>query len=435
MKNAIHLAASLSLAVFLLNPGAFAQVTLHGTVRTMTGVPIAGATVQLITADMATTTDDSGCYDFMGATGVRPAAAKISGHSFALQSRSQQLFLDLNQSSKVTADLFDLSGRLVSRLVNSTLPRGENRIALGGLDRQSQMYLLKLQVGAASSYARITALAGKVLSVSDAAGLALERATLAKSGAVFAADSIVVTHPDFDGGLDYINTRKVRADTGLQNFRMFAIEGWYASNMNFIFTPDKPGISYYKQMVSDYEATEQQVQRQIQQSIWRSPDEVPSNKKWATYNCNVNGNVTTGVASTGGNTLNFNPDYIDGKSWWEILGVQHHEMVHSYQPYYSTTGASGYGEAIPDAIRALCGFFYWPKGSKCSGGYDQAYQTGGKYWYFIELKHPGFIYEMYKRPNGDIATRVEDVTGETLSSLCAECESKGMPYTLGRGSF
>jgi hypothetical protein len=111
-------------------------------------------------------------------------------------------------------------------------------------------------------------------------------------------------------------------------------------------------------------------------------------------------------------------------------------MVHSYQQFYNTTGAAGFGEAIPDAIRCLTGFFYWPAGTKCSGGFAGTYQTGGKYWYYIELKHPGFIYRVMNAPQtGDISVRVLSLTGDSLSTMCRECETSGMPYTLGRGSY
>ncbi len=73
------------------------------------------------------------------------------------------------------------------------------------------------------------------------------------------------------------------------------------------------------------------------------------------------------------------------------------------------------------------GFFRWPRGSKCSGSYQEAYQTGGKYWYFIEQKHPGFLNKVYKLTSGDISARVQQVTGESLSSLVSECQTKGMP--------
>jgi hypothetical protein len=258
------------------------------------------------------------------------------------------------------------------------------------------------------------------------------------SGA-YAEDSIVVTHPNFNGGLDLINTRKIEETTGTQNFRMFSTDtsdtGWWASEMVFNFEPYHEGVDYYKNIIGDWVAAERQCQREIEQCFYRYPSEVPANKKWETYKVNCNANIS-GVASTGGNTCNISPSYCNRKSWWEIEGVHHHEMCHSYQQYYNHSGVSGFGESIPDAVRCLTGFFHWPKGTKCRGGINQAYQGGARYWFFIELKHPGFIYElMSSGSSGDIATKVQDITGESLDDLCEECETDGMPYTLGRGRF
>jgi hypothetical protein len=55
------------------------------------------------------------------------------------------------------------------------------------------------------------------------------------------------------------------------------------------------------------------------------------------------------------------------------------------------------------------------------------YQTGGKYWYFIEMKHPGFLTSVWQQTAGDISARVQSITGESLANLASECQTKGMP--------
>ena len=70
---------------------------------------------------------------------------------------------------------------------------------------------------------------------------------------------------------------------------------------------------------------------------------------------------------------------------------------------------------------------------KCSGGFAQAYKGGGRYWYYIELKHPGFISSLFKDPNNgnkDIKTVVQEITGESLGAMCKECEENGFPYDI-----
>jgi hypothetical protein len=439
MKKVTLLTVQCIAFLFFLTPNTPAQVTVSGSVRTMTGLPIMGATVRLVALNQTRVTDDSGFYDFSKPTGAHTFETPATG-LLSLDFRGKQLILSLYRQEKVSLELFDVSGKLVRSVPQQTLDAGNNAIDLGMPDNTSTIFIAKVKVNSITTCCRFAAVGKMFVGAKEGVSQQHDRLTLSKFARVLAVDSIVVTHPNYWGGLDFINARKIKADTGLNNFRMFSNDtsstGWYASAMNFIFTPDAIGVSYYKQKVPDFLFEERETQREMEQSFYRFPSEVPSNKKWATYNCNINGTVTTDVATTGGNTLNFNPKYINNNTWWEILGVQHHEMSHSYQQYYSTTGADGFGEAIPDAARCLTGFFYWPAGAKCSGGFAQAYQVGGRYWYFIELKHPGFIYKIMSSANtGDISTRVQTITGESLASLCTECETKGMPYTLGRGSF
>lgn len=436
MKKVSRIALCFYGAISFLAVNAFAQATVSGQVRTLAGVPIKGATVKLVALNLTRTTDDSGKYDFGATLAAKPVSGTSESTVYSMIADGRQMVLTVVHGEMFSIGMFDCSGKLVRTFLDRTLAPGRHTIDLGNANNATQVYLVKIRAGSSTACYKFAPNIG----MNAVQPLMTGRPPLEKSVAVSAADSIVVTHPDYWGGLDGINARKISATAGVQNFRMVSNDtsaaGWFASKMNFVFTPDTVGVSYYKQKVPDYEFEERQTQREIQQCLWRLPADVPSGKKYATYNCNINATVTTGVAATGGNTLGLNPGYCNNKSWWEILGVQHHEMVHSYQQYYNTTGASGFGEAIPDAIRALCGFFYWPAGSKCSGGFAGAYQTGGKYWYFIELKHPGFIYRIMNSANtGDVSARVLAVTGDSLSSMCTECETNGMPYTLGRGNY
>jgi hypothetical protein len=426
--------------VLFLAASASAQATVSGQVRTVTGVPIKGATVKLVTLNLTRTTDDSGKYDFNVPLGVLSGSEQSKNVPYSIAANGRQIIVTMIRSEKVSIELFDLSGRRLRMIAQGSLQQGSHHFVMDASDMNSKSCVIKIQAGTTASYHKAAFLNNAIIGFSDNRSSSMNDKLLLKSSSIAAADSIAVTHPDYWGGLDGINARKISATTGVQNFRMFSNDtsaaGWFASKMNFVFTPDTVGVSYYKQKVTDYEYEERQTQREIQQCFYRLPTEVPANKKYATYNVNINATVTTGVAATGGNTLSLNPGYCNNKSWWEILGVQHHEMCHSYQQYYNTTGAAGFGEAIVDAVRCLSGFFYWPAGSKCSGGFDQPYQTGGRYWYYMELKHPGFIYAIMSSPNtGDISARVLSITGDSLATMCRECEASGMPYTLGRGSY
>jgi len=443
MKITPHFSIWFVAASFLFASDLLAQVTVTGYVRTMTGVPISGAQATLVKLNLTAVTNDSGFYDFSKTNSLRPLVENPSRFSFSLARRKSQLIVTLDRDEKVTIRIFDVAGNLVRRLDDRFLVTGSHAIDVGKLGHSNAAYIARCDAGEKTASIIFAYCQGEITGLSQIQDARPWPGNLSKSAAAMASDSLIVTHPNYWGGLDGINTRKISSTTGTQNFRMFSNDtsstGWYASTMNFVFTPDSPGVSYYQQKVPDYKFEERQTQREIEQCFWRSPADVPTSKRYSTYTCNINGNsgVPSGdAATTGGNTLNFNPSYINGKSWWEILGVQHHEMNHSYQPWYDMTGVTAFGESMPDCIRCLTGFFYWPAGTKCSGGINQAYQPGAHYWYFIELKHPGFIYGLYKLTSKtNIATAVQQVTGESLDTLCKQCEAQGMPYTLGHGSF
>jgi hypothetical protein len=419
-----------------------AQASVSGFVRTMTGVPISGAQVRLVALNVTAVTDDSGFYDFTKTLVLPPSIDNNGISSFLLTGKRNELIITLFRNEKVAVSIFDMSGKLFRRFPDMFLAAGRYAFDIGNSGRSNMIFLARVNAGEKTRSITFAYCQGEITGISEAVQRQSGYGGLDKSGAIKASDSIIVTHPKYWGGLDCINTRKISATSGMQNFRMFSNDtsatGWYASKMNFVFTPTATGVSYYQQKVPDYEFEERQTQREIEQCFWRLPSEVPSAKRYPTYLVDINGdwNSTSDVAQTGGNHLQFTPQYINGKPWWEILGVQHHEMCHSYQPWYDMSGVSGFGESMPDCIRCLTGFFYWPSGTKCSGGINQAYQPGAKYWYFIELKHPGFIYGLYKLTSStSIATAVQQITGESLDTLCKQCEAKGMPYTLGRGSF
>jgi Peptidase of plants and bacteria len=403
----------------LFSSSSMAQVTLTGYVRTYAGLPLAGATVKLVTLNRRVTTDAQGHYDFS-------AAAIQSGtqtSNFTLKEQSGQLSLNLDKGDKVSVEIFNLAGKSLNTLVDQYLPAGNNVLELGALGNLNQMCVAKIQTGSETSWYKMS-LHGSFVAISEAYSHT-NNAALFKTSAAAVADSLSVTLTGYFGGLMGTNGRKISSTTGVKNFRLFSTDAsWNVCAPKVTFNYDNSaGATYYKQVIADPQATEQEVQREVCQSIWQQASEVGN--KYTTYIADITSQ--SGVANTGGNTLNFSTDYINGKPWYEIVGVQMHEANHSYQPYYTTTGADGFGEAMPDAVRALTGFFMWPPGTKCSGGYTQVYQGGGQYWYYIEMKHPGFIHGIYKLTAGDISVRVQTVTGEALSSMATQCETTGMP--------
>jgi hypothetical protein len=420
MKNRFFLACLASISA----AAAQAQtVAIQGTVYTVSGEPIAGATCQFKNVANKVVTDAKGKYAFNGPVSLRGP----QGYAISMQAQGRQIALRLDREETIGLDLFDLSGKAVRAITSGKLAAGTHSLALALPQTSQQLYLLRVRLGSEIAWHKLTLQSGMVSLASTPTS---PSGVLAKTTAAAATDSLFCTSPDHNGGLAKINGRAVNAYTGTYDIRMFSTNpAWKtqcAMPMTFNFD-NSPGVAKYKGLIPDWIATEQEILVEVCQATFKLPTQP---KKYATYVANIK--LNDGVANTGGNTLNFNSGYINGlennyKGWLEILGVQTHEATHSYQAYYTTTGAAGFGEAMPDAVRALNGYFSWPKGTRCGGGFEAYYQGGGKYWYYIEMKHPGFLTTVWQQPQGTIASRVQSITGESLASLAAECESKGMP--------
>lgn len=419
------------------------QATLKGVVLTMTGKPIANATVQFKGLTAKTMTDAQGRYDFANPVGVR----KVEGYHLRMQPREGGLVLDLDRRERISIELFSLSGQRIRQVADGVYPAGISSFDLketgNGAMKSGRVFLVKVAMGGRVGWHKLTTEGELAVMTGSGESSGLTQGTwedqgsaLSKSSAT--SDSLYITHPLYHGGMAAINGRMVTSYAGTQNFRMFSSDkGWDVCAPAFDFKFDQsPGALYYQKIMKGPAATNQEALREVCQSIWTLPADVPANERFKTYTANINAGVTTDVASTtlNGPELNFNVGYIndqkgngDAAAWYELVGVLVHEGTHSYQPYYDTPGAEGFGEAMPDAVRALTGFFKWPTGAKCTGSFTGYYQEGGRYWYFIEQKHPGFLNGIYKLTNGDISTRVQQVTGESLSSMVSECQTKGMP--------
>ena len=447
MKIFIRSAVVVTIAGILGGMTANAQtVTVHGFVRSMIGVPIKGATVRLVNINATQQTDSSGYYDFSKlVVGTRSATVTAENSGYSLCSKGKRIVLNLARDENVSLGLFDLSGKLVRTVLDKPLPAGSYSVDLGIREQSGHVLLAKIRVGSAASCYKIGQVQGSFVGLAESASQPMTSPTsaVARTSLANVGDSIVVTHPSYFGGLDQINTRRIPADTGLNNFRMFASDtsatGWYASPMKFVFTPDTVGVSYYQQTVPNYVAVERETQREVEQCLWRFPSEIPGKNKYPLYTVTLNAVSAIEakpIAWTGPDFLLMCPPAINGRPWWNIVAVQHHEYVHSCQPFYTMKGITGFGESSAECIAALSGFYYWPAGARCMGTINDAYQIAAHYLYFIELKHPGYISSLYKTDTTtDFAAATLKITGDSLSSMCAECVKKGMPYTLGRGAF
>jgi hypothetical protein len=406
-------------------PCAVAQmVTIQGTVLSVSGAPVSGAVCQFKGIANKATTDASGKYDFTGSS----TSIRAEGYGVSMAAQGRQLVLNLDKGENVAVDLFGVSGRMIFNVAAGAMSAGPHSLSLIAPSGAEQLFLVRIRIGSQIAWHKLT-LQGGFASITDVSSATLTR-PLAKTEAIY--DSLFCTSPDFHGGLAHINGRTVTSYSGTANFRMFSSDAAWKKqcSMPIAFNYDNTsGATKYKQIIADPLATEQEVLMEVCQSTFKLATQP---KKYADYIANIKAGAGGQVAATGGNTLGFSTEYIDGQpnnyaGWWELVGVQTHEAVHSYQAYYNTTGADGFGEAMPDAVRALNGFFKWPTGTKCTGSFTDVYQTGGKYWYFIEMKHPGFLTSVWQKPTGDISDRVQQITGESLSAMVSECQTMGMP--------
>jgi hypothetical protein len=392
-------------------------VSLQGTVLSVSGEPVAGAVCRLKTLGNIAVTNAQGKYDFSGTT----AARRVEGYAMTVAAGDGQLTLRMDRAGSASLDLFGIDGRLIRNLVEAPLSAGAHRFDLALPASGHGLFLLRMRLGSETAWHKLAWQGGFAAVASQGDGGPLAKAE--------AGDSLYCTHEKFKGGLAGINGRRVSTYAGTQNFRMFSTDSaWKVCAPPITFNFDaSAGVARYKAMIPDWVKTEQEVLMEVCQSTFKLPSQA---KKYTGYIADIK--KSDGVAATGGNHLFFNADYIAQQpdthaGWLEVVGVQTHEAVHSYQPYYGTAGADGFGEAMPDAVRALNGFFNWPKGAKCSGAFTDAYQDGGRYWYYIEMKHPGFLTSVWQKTSGDIAMRVQQITGESLSGMVTECKTQGMP--------
>jgi hypothetical protein len=401
-------------------------VSIQGAVYTLWGQPIEGATCQFKNAGNKATTNAQGKYDF-SAVAIR----KVTGYSVAMASQGRQLTLKLDRDERVSLDVFNLSGKLVRAVANGSMSAGSHSLPFTAPSGAQQLYLLRVKMGSETAWHKLTIQDGMTTLATNASESSAQTALLKTA----ATDSLFCTAPGYSGGMAKTNGRNINAYTGTQDFRMFSLDpawGAQCSSMPITFNFDNTtGAARYKELLPNYVDTQKRVMEEVCQSVFKIPSQA---RKYPKFTANIQGD--DGVANTaGGNTLNFATTYIAKQpnnyaGWAEVVGVQIHEGAHTFQPYYAATGADGFGEAMPDAVRALTGYFIWGKGTKCGSGstiYQDPYQSGGKLWYYIEMKHPGFLTSIWQIKTGDISARVKAASGEELSALLSQCQTTGMP--------
>ena len=134
---------------FISNQLFAGDIDITGTITNSSGIGINGATVELVTAGTSTTTDSLGHYTLeslpdevaiedQGLSNI--SAAKPHFNSGALH-------FQVNEASKVSVDIFSLSGRKVLSPFNSKLTSGNYTLSNLTGQLSSAVYIVKTTIG------------------------------------------------------------------------------------------------------------------------------------------------------------------------------------------------------------------------------------------------------------------------------------------------
>lgn len=147
--------------------------------------------------------------------------------------------------------------------------------------------------------------------------------------------------------------------------------------------PDGRG-KVFTDVIPDIEAAEQEIACTTCSILYRDPSEIPKDKhpKRIRIVLDTHG----GVAQAGGDTIQFDLDYIatyQGKSpdvvKQEMLGVLQHETVHLYQNY----GNTGTGEGLADLVRARMGYYQKSRWRAGEGTWKDPYTASGNFYSWL----------------------------------------------------
>ena len=110
MKYLIKITSFCS-AILLLYSFNVSSQAISGTVLSLSGTPIVDADVKLVSANKTTKTDINGYYDFEN-SGIQHVVDRLN---YSLTLRNNRLYIHLEKTEYVSIDIYNLSGRLISR--------------------------------------------------------------------------------------------------------------------------------------------------------------------------------------------------------------------------------------------------------------------------------------------------------------------------------
>ncbi len=134
---------------------AFAQaISITGTVKDASGKGITGATVRLVQAGLTTSTDTNGAYSLVSTQNLPSPSAPSFASAPVVHGLS--LSFAVAKTQPVRIQLYDLTGRLVADLVNTSLAPGEYRLPLVNANLPAKMYVVKARIGTVTTTHALT---------------------------------------------------------------------------------------------------------------------------------------------------------------------------------------------------------------------------------------------------------------------------------------
>jgi hypothetical protein len=228
MRGALKLTRVFFLALggIVLSAPQAQTIDLTGTVKdSVTGNGIAGATVGLSQQLLSAVTDAAGAYTL---TNQNPVLRGI-GRNDVLSTpvfKHNNLVFGTTGNQRVRIDLYNLSGRHVSSLVDAMLDKGNYQISPFSRNLGSQMYVVRLHIGAQTVSFRVP---GFSSSVSPKGLLRIDRDAKAGRGIAKSAvvsDTLVVSAPGYA-----IARMPIASYTGANDFLLVAGSGHMGSIM------------------------------------------------------------------------------------------------------------------------------------------------------------------------------------------------------------
>lgn len=197
-KKGESMVRTLFIGLFTAIPtGLFAQtVSLNGKVSDGTGKAIVGAIVSLKSQQLADTTDATGNYTLTGNPVSLNGAMSFPGKGKVMLTNGM-MDVELGNSQKVRADLYDLQGNLIAKVLDKSLPAGNHRFDAKKHAPGSAISLLRVSVGSQSAqflYSPVQGESAPVAARSTSGALAKASADVLDVTAVgFKAKSVTLT--------------------------------------------------------------------------------------------------------------------------------------------------------------------------------------------------------------------------------------------------